>query len=1072
MRLSLFALRCCNLAITLFCCNLHIGAQTFRGELAGGVEDASGSVVRDCQLTVAGTANGIEWLTRTGNSGEFRIPELPVGVYKVMAACPAFAPVASEATIRVSVATVLRLSVTPSPQSASITVAEPGLQIESRSSSINNVIAGKQVQDLPLNGRDFLRLLRLAPGVVLQGTSFYAVNGNRGRSNNFQIDGADNNDAWQNASAGNQGGVSAIPNTLVPIEAIDQFALQSVGNSEQGRNSGANVNLVLRSGGNAPHGSLFYFNRNEALAANSPVVPPGDPKRKIRTHQYGASLGGPVVRNKTFFFGAWEGQRLRVGNTIVATTPSLDWLERGSRVLNAFGVAENPLARNLLTMWPSAGRTAPAVANNFFNNADNEFSNDNAVFKLDHMLSSRHYLTVRYLGATGRQLAQSGSPYREYFQVAENTLHNFAASWTASLSPAVVNQFVAGVNYYAPAFNDNDRSADPVALGLNTGVTDPELRGAPTISLSGFAGVGPTQPQRRVDIAWHITDTFSWNKGRHNLRIGGEIRQSRLDVYNEINKRGTFAFDGTAGPWSSGTSEQRALGATFSQSERVMADFLTGFVSGNNGARIVRGRLGRELRQPSVDLFAHDQWQVTPLLHLNFGVRYTFVSTLSDTDRTLTTFDPDRGIIGVGNGGLDRLYPRDRNNLGPRVGFAWQPRRDSPWVLRGAYGIYYDLFQATYFLSNSPSNGGASGLNANPGGADPVFTLTRSGFQLVSGEPVFGAAQPVPPFGVYSVSQDLRLPWAQNYHLTLQRALGRAITVQAGYVGSAGRSLPLTRNINAPIPGTAGDLQSRRPYGSRFPTLGTINELQTIGSSNYNSLQTVMNVSGWRQLQMRLAWTWSKVIDYGSDARFILPANSYDLRRERGRADFDATHVFVAGASWTVPTARQLPSWLSRGWELNTFVTAHTGLPFDLRAGTNVSNSFDGADRLDVVGDPFSGIVQPATGVSRRFFNPAAFARPASGSFGNVGRNVLSGPSFASLDASLFRNIRLREWLSAQFRVEAFNVLDHTNWANPGNSLAASTTFGLSTNTRNGGSAPGIGPGEPRSIQIALKLIF
>jgi hypothetical protein len=234
----------------------------------------------------------------------------------------------------------------------------------------------------------------------------------------------------------------------------------------------------------------------------------------------------------------------------------------------------------------------------------------------------------------------------------------------------------------------------------------------------------------------------------------------------------------------------------------------------------------------------------------------------------------------------------------------------------------------------------------------------------------------------------------------------------------------------------------------------------------------MLNVNEWKGLVARVAYTWSKAIDNGSDARFIIPANSYDLRRERGRSDFDARHVFVAGLSYEIPAWRALPSRLAEGWSLNSFITAHTGLPMDIRAGSNVSNSFDSADRVDLVGDPFAGVTQPANATTRAFFNPAAFARPATGAFGNLGRNVFSGPDFSTVDFSVFKTTKLREHTAVQFRVEIFNLFNRANFANPGTSLAAATSFGIITNTRNGGGAPGIGPGEPRSAQLALKLLF
>lgn len=1046
--------------------------QTFRGEISGTIQDTSAARVARCAVEAVHLPTNLAFRTLTGETGAFALVELPAGAYSLTVNCPGFASRQAQAMVRLSTVTFVSFEVQPAALTSATSVEAVAEPIEVNQSSRAHLVGEKLVQDLPLNGRDFLRLIRLAPGVVLQGTSFYAVNGNRGRSNNFQIDGADNNDAWQNASAANQGGVSAIPNSLIPVEAIDQFALQAVGNAEQGRNSGANINLALKSGTNQFHGTLFYFNRNEALAAPSPVAPSGSPQRKIRTQQYGFSLGGPVVRDRTFFFTTWEGQRLKLGNTLLSTAPSEAWQERGRAVLRAFGLTENPVARNLLSLWPANGRGAPAAPNNFFNNADNDFRNDNGVAKVDHAFDASSLLTVRYFQASGTQTAFSGSPYREYFQVATNQVRSVAATWSRSFSPVLVNQIVAGFNYYHPTFTDNDRSANPVALGFNTGVTDPGLLGTPTINVAGFAGVGPTQPQGRRDTTWHITDTLTWLRGAHQWKVGGEFRSARLDVFNETNKLGTFNFDGAGGPWATGTPEQRALGATFSQPERVMADLMGGYLSPNNGARIVRGALARDMRQPSVDWFVHDTWQASRTLSLNFGVRYTYLSPLRDTRNSLTTFLPDQGIVAAGTSALPHLYPRDWNNFGLRAGLAWQPAPGSNWVLRAGYGIYFDTFHNTYFLSNTTANAGASGLNANPGGPDPVFTLSRSGFQVQPNQPLFGGVQPVAPFGAYSVSQDLALPYVQNFHLTLQRQLGRRANVSVAYVGSLGRKLPITVNLNAPLPGVSGSLQERRPFNSRFPLLGTINQLETAGNSAYNSLQAVFNTSGWKGLSGRIAYTYSTAIDFGSDARFILPANSYDRRRERGPADFDARHVVVAGLVYEVPGLRFGPPRLTRGWSLNTFTTYHTGLPVDIRAGQNVSNSFDGVDRVDVVGDPFAGIVQPANSTARRLFNSSAFARPANGSFGNIGRNALAGPSFGAVDFSVIKSTAIKERIATQFRVEVFNLFNRTNWANPGNSLAAATSFGLMTNTRNGGGAPGIGPGEPRSVQLALKLMF
>ncbi|HBY61586.1 MAG TPA: hypothetical protein DEH78_17325 [Solibacterales bacterium] len=314
----------------------------------------------------------------------------------------------------------------------------------------------------------------------------------------------------------------------------------------------------------------------------------------------------------------------------------------------------------------------------------------------------------------------------------------------------------------------------------------------------------------------------------------------------------------------------------------------------------------------------------------------------------------------------------------------------------------------------------------------------------------------------------------QNYNLNIQQQVSKSTVVQVGYVGSAGRHLSLIRNINFANPG-AGTVQSRRPFNGQYPTLAAINELNSIGNSNYNSLQVSLRQTRWKNITLNANYTLGKAIDNGSNVRNALPANSNDLGRERGPSNFDIRQIFTGFVSYDVPNFVQKFPRLGKGWQVNGLMTFHGGEPIDLRAGTNVSGSGEGSglDRVDVIGDPFSGVAaRTAPGAAVPFFNPAAFARPAAGTFGNIGRNVLYGPGFGALDFSVFKTTAITERVSAQFRVEVFNITNRANYANPGASLAASTTFGLITNTRNGGNAPGIGFGEPRNVQLALRIMF
>jgi hypothetical protein len=649
-----------------------------------------------------------------------------------------------------------------------------------------------------------------------------------------------------------------------------------------------------------------------------------------------------------------------------------------------------------------------------------------------------------------------GSHIRDFFQVAPSHMHNISIVENAVLTPTLVNQLTLGVNYFLQTFNDANTSFNPLALGLNTGVTDPTLIGSPKITINGFDYVGATQPLGRIDTTGHITDNLTWSHGRHQLRLGGEFRRARLDVFYQINKRGSFTFDGTRGPWSAD--------ATLSGNLRSIADFLAGYPSNSSGAVIVMGALQRDYYQNSFDWWAHDTVRVTPKLTLNFGMRYTYHGVLHDANNNVTTFVPGTGFAGPGNG-LDSLYPKDWNNFAPRMGFAWTPAKNGKTVIRGAYGIFYDVPALNFFTANTGlPNGGGAGINANPGGPNPVYTITAKNVVFQPGVPVFGSAGPTPPYGAFGIDQNFRTPYVQNFNLNIQRQLSSTTTVQAGYVGSLGRKLAVLRDINQPINGV-------RPYAAQYPTLATIDSVFSMANSNYNSLQAQLRQSLWKGLSANFNYTWGHAIDDTSDVRNTVPTNSYDLKNERGNSTFDIRHIVTSFISYQIPGSKFAPL-LTKGWQVNSLITLHGGTPLNILAGTNRSGTGENRDRVDVIGDPFSGF--PPTipnSLAIQYITKAAFANPATGTFGNIARNALYGPGFGSMDFSVFKSTPITERVRAEFRVEIFNLTNRVNYNNP-NTTFSSSSFGQITSTRNGGSAPGLGFGEPRNTQLGLKLVF
>ncbi len=1009
----------------------------------------------------------------SSSNGDFSIPELNLGSYTLTISKTGFQTTKIEKVeVVVGRVTNLPVKLAVASQATTVEISAAVATVETTSTTIANVVNSRAVQEMPMNGRDFRQMLKLAPGVTPSSTS---VNGMRTSGNNYQIDGADNNDAFQNGSAVNQGGVSGIAGTLLPVEAIDQFAIATNASADQGRNGGSNVNLVIKSGTNTLHGSAYYFNRNEALSSRTPFQAPDAAKRKIRNDQYGFSLGGPIIKNKTFFFLTGEKQVSVAGLSSSITHPSTAWVDQAKAVLARYNVAVNPVMTNLLTFWPSRYNNLPATTNNLIAGDLNTYNSYNGIIKVDHNFNERHTIAVRYYGGTGSQtaLVDSTVPYHEYFQVAPSRMHNISVVQNSTLSPSIVNQVILGVNYFKQTFNDFDTSPNPIAAGLNTGVTDPTLRGSPTLQITNFAGASATQPLGRIDTTGHFTDNLSWSKGAHQLKFGGEYRRAVLDVFYDTNKRGKFVFDGTRGPWSASDSGVSAP-------LRSLADFLAGYPTNSTGASIVTGQLQRYYLQNSFDWWAHDNWQVNKKLNLNFGVRYTYHGPLYDDKNSITNFLPSKGIVQVGQG-IDRLYPRDLNNFAPRFGFAYQPGTDSKTVIRGSYGIFFDVPPLNFIVANtSIPNAGAAGVHANPGGSDPVYSISRTDNLVIqSGVPIFGGTTPKPPFGVFAVSQDFRTPYVQNFNLNVQRQVTNNILFQVGYVGSQGRKLSLLRDINAATPGPAATLQSRRPYNTLYPNFAAINELNSIANSNYNSLQTQLRVTRWKNITGVANYTWGHALDNGSNVRNSLPADSYNLRREYGSASFDVRQIFTAFVSYDIPVLTSRYKRLVQGWQVNGLLTYQTGEPIDLLRGSNISGNGDNRDRVSLIGDPYSNIptTNASTGAAlargtKYLFNPNAFASAPAGEYGNLGRNVLYGPKLGSTDFSIFKTTAITERVSAQFRVEMFNLFNQTNYGNPGTSFASFSALGLMTNTRNGSSAPGLGFGEPRNTQLALKIIF
>ena len=1084
-----------------------ITAQTFRGGIAGTVQDTSGAVVSGAKITLFGTETGSKKETISTNSGDYTFSDLALGTYRVSIEAPGFGAKKIDG-IKVTVGQIysldIKMSVASSTQEVEVSAA--AVTLDTVSSTNNAVVGDKAVANIPLNGRDFTQLIKIVPGYNGAGS----LNGTRTNQNNYQIDGADNNDIWQNGAAANQGGVGSIAGVTLPIDAIDQFTVQSQGNAEVGRNGGGLVSLAIKSGTNKLHGSAYYFNRNEYFAAKSPFLLSTQRKPKLRNQQFGASIGGPIIKDKLFFFTTYERQKYLIQNSGTATEPTTAYVTAATALLTAHGIPVNPLSTSLLALWPQGGKpSGPAASGNYLDTRPQSGYSDNAIGKIDYTLTSRQSISARAFIGTGRQFAAVGTNIFDYYQVAPDITQNFTAVHNWAISDRVTNQLLAGVGVFNQTFNDQNHSFNIPALGLNTGVTTPSLYGAPTINITGLDTVGQTQALGRKDYTGHITDTASYTLGKHQFRFGGEFRRNYMDLQYQRNTRGTFGFTGAATnnsiiraqlptgatPYSCTTAEAADPATTFptqpckdptTPDVKALADYLAGYVASSS---FTQGILRRSIYQKAFDLFVQDQYQVLPTLTINYGVRYTYNGPFTSPG-TLSNFRPGTpgadvyGLVLAGGSGLPSIYPQNKTNFAPRFGFSYQALQKL--VIRGTYGIYFDVPNFNGFFDNRPGNGGAVGVQANPTGATPVINVSNNFYKWTTGSNPFSSASGPAAQGLFSIAPNFRTAYVQNFNLNTQYQVSRNTILQIGYVGSLGRRLFDLRNINQALPGIGtltAQVQPRRPLYSSTTVangrvIGAVNQIESEGTSNYHSAQVMIRTSNFHGLTAQGSYTYGHALDVISGTRGVAPQNSYSLASEYGNADFDVRNTFNGYIVYEMPKFTDHLKLLTSGWQGNAFITAFTGTPFSVKLGsTDNSGTGEFQDRANVIGDAKAGLTRqletPSSGSPYvRWVTATAFLPASPGTFGTQQRNSFRGPAFSTVDAALVKNTPIREGINLQVRAEMFNLFNRTNLANPGAGNLSSSTFGRSTNTRNNGGAPGIGPGEPFNVQFAGKIIF
>ncbi len=1082
-------------------------AQVFRGSISGTVTDQSDAVVPNANAVATAVATGISYTTTASTAGEFKFQDLPLGEYNVVVSTTGFGSVKIE-KVPVSAGTTYTLHVKLSPAQVLTTLdvnAAP-LALETEESTLETTLPETAVQDVPNNGRDFTLLVGITAGsagyTVPGGGGDSSSNGNRPNSINYQIEGTDNNDPWWNISAANASGATGIASTLIPMDAINQSSFVTSSTAEAGRNAGGTMNLVIKSGTNDLHGSAYYYNRNEFFAANTPFAPPGTKKTKNRDENRGFSFGGPIIKNKTFFFTAFEYQKFVVGNTSTSTEPSAAYQTLAESELAFYGVPVNPVATSLLGgLWPANALTGPAQPGNYFDPAPAGGHSYNGLLKLDNNFNSNNNLSLKAFAGQGWDDSPSPSFLAPYYTAAPIHVQNYSVIYNRVFSPHLTNQVAVGVNYFKVIFSDRDTNFNPVSLGLNTGVTDPTLSGAPFITITNFDVIGPQTTSGRKTVTMHLDETLSYISGKHQMRFGGEARKVRMDLFWHSAARGVFNFDGSQGPWGSSptpacdalaTQNQGATGPSSDPYVLALSDFMAGCVVHSS---IQEGDPKRLVYVNLFNMFAQDTWQVTKKLNVNYGLRWDYSGPPHTGNDDLSVFDPTApNGLAVAGKDVANVYQQYWKQFNPRLGFAYQPKQDGGLVIRGGFGLYSDApYLIPFFNLHGQSNGGAAGLQYNPAGTKQVAVPTVNSFVIAQNQPIFPpldqAIAGAGVISVYSINPHYRASSTASYNLNVQHAFGRAAVAQVGYVGGLGRHLTNPIDINQAAQGSAfqnptcapqyadaatGNQQCSRPYFAQFPNYSVINQVQSGANSNYNSLQAFIRTQAWHGFTSQFNYTWSHSLDFETGLVPYVPQDSTNVKAEYGNSDFDTRNAFVGYFSYEIPGSSHGPKWVSHGWQLNGNLTFHGGQPFTVLASTNQSGNGEYADRADLVPgvNPFAGVSHNIVNGVVQWFNPAAFVDPPQGQYGTTTRGQFRNPGYSDVDFSVFKDTHLTEKVTLQLRVEMFNLFNHINLAPVG--FPGATDSGGTIGSTIGAyfAAPGIGPGEPFNTQLAAKIIF
>lgn len=1114
----MFLLKGCSLSKYFLLCalmgaaSLQLSAQVSTSELSGTVLDSTGAAVANAKVTATNVATNVAREAVSNTTGNYLVPLLPPGDYVVTVEATGFRKLVQRGlSLQVNQQAKMDLTLQIGQVSEAIEVVAQAPQLESESSSLGTVVSEKLVNQLPLNGRNFIQLAILSPGVtgvgysasntIMSGSrpddrrpgSEIFSNGNREGSNNFLYDGVDNNERL------------TLSIVLRPaVEAVREFKIQTnLYSADVGRNSGAVVDVITKSGTNQLHGSLFEFLRNSAMDARNFFSPKGTAFPTFRLNQFGGSFGGPVVipkiyngKDRTFFFVDYEGYRRDSQSLLTGNVPTLamrrgDFSEtapiydplttrpnpNGSGFIRDLFPGNqipanrwDPITAKLINAYPAP--TGPGRFQNYLANLVQKQNWNQGDVRVDHQATPKDNFFARWSIQNTETIVPSTFPPVSIPGLSQpinlGSEDSFAgtsfaptqhavASYVRILSPRMVNEFRVGYNRFRVDYTA-DQYAPGGSLGNQIGIPNsnvtPNEQNFPIFSPANYFGIGQTRslPIFRRENTFQYTDNVSATFGKHTLKFGGDFRRRQLTIYqtNQGNGRFNFspAFTDSRNPAGSGGD--------------TMASFLLGYA--NTIAHDYTFNWPGE-RGSEIGIYFADDWRVTRKLTLNLGIRWDYYSPFSEVANRWANFNLATAKIDIaGVNGVDKyvgIKPYYKN-FGPRFGFAYQLLPHT--VVRGGFGIFYNpagnegsslrLFRQLPFGST---------VTVTPGDITPGPRVS-DGFaplQLVD----FSVANN--PFGgMFAVDPNFRPSYAEQFNLTVEHEIAPwALLIKAAAVGNLGRHLYNTWDANQPIPGPAA-LNTRRPYFGIAPNLAGISYFNSTGKSSYYAGQLTIDKRFSKGISGLVGYSWSHAIDdvileFGGGAAGPSPQDPRNLRAERSNSIIDLRHRFTASYLWELPFGKGkamlnhggVVNFLLGGWQTNGILTIQSGQPFSPVLQTSTTNGT--GSRPDIV-NPVS---YPRT--LQRWFDPSAYATPAPYTYGNASRNSLFGPGRTNWDASLFKNFVIREQMRFEFRAEAFNVLNHPQFGLP-NSSIGNAQVGTITSI----------VGNPRQLQMGLRFQF